>query len=145
MDLTGPARRLSIVMGETDTWHGKPLYSEIVRRAHARGLAGASVFRGIEGYGASNHIHTTRIFSLSEDLPVQVVIVDNAAKIEAFIDEIEPIVVGGLITLTDVEVVRYAGRSDAAGSEADQGPDVGGDRDAGGGPRPGSDGAGEPR
>nr|WP_129670154.1 DUF190 domain-containing protein [Phytoactinopolyspora endophytica] len=116
MTLRGPARRLSIMVGESDTWHGKPLYAEIVHRAHAAGLAGASVFRGIEGYGASNHIHTTRIFSLSEDLPVQVLIVDVAEKIDPFVEEIEPLVREGLITLADVEVVRYVGRHSAGGT-----------------------------
>jgi hypothetical protein len=118
--LQGPARRLTIVVGEDDTWHGKPLYSEIVHRAHAAGLAGASVFRGIEGFGASNHIHTTRILSLSDDLPVAVVVVDTAQKVEAFVGEIEPLVEEGLITLSDVEVVRYVGRRVAGGEEPGQ-------------------------
>lgn len=70
MRLEGTALRLTIFIGEDDQWHHKPLYTEIVHRAHTAGLAGASVFRGVEGYGASNHIHTTRLLSLSEDLPV---------------------------------------------------------------------------
>lgn len=112
MTLQGAARRLTIVVGENDTWHGRPLYTEIVHRAHAAGLAGASVFRGIEGFGASNHIHTTRILSLSEDLPVAVIIVDRAEKVEPFAAEIAPLIAEGLITLADVEVVRYVGRGD---------------------------------
>lgn len=107
----GPARRLTIIIGEDDTWHGKPLYTEIVHRAHAAGLAGASVFRGIEGFGASNHIHTTRILSLSDDLPVAIVIVDSSEKVAAFLTEIEPLVTEGLITADDVEVIRYQGRA----------------------------------
>jgi PII-like signaling protein len=79
--LQGPALRLSIFIGESDQWHHRPLYHEIVHRARESGLAGASVLRGIEGYGASSRIHTTRILSLSEDLPVAVVIVDAAEKI----------------------------------------------------------------
>lgn len=110
-----PARQLSIIVGESDTWHGRPLYSEIVHRAHAAGLAGASVFRGIEGYGASNHIHTTRIFSLSEDLPVAVVIVDLSEKIDAFVADVEPLIQEGLITVADVDVVRYVGRGTGGG------------------------------
>jgi hypothetical protein len=110
MTLQGQARRLTIVVGEDDTSNGKPLYTEIVHRAHAAGLAGASVFRGIEGFGASNHIHTTRILSLSEDLPIAVVVVDTTEKIDAFVAEIEPLVTEGLITVDDVHVVRYAGR-----------------------------------
>lgn len=110
MTLTGPARRLTIMVGEDDTVHGKPLYTEIVHRAHAGGMAGASVLRGIEGYGKSNHIHSTRILSLSDDLPVAVIIVDSAEKIESFVPEIEDLVSEGLIMMDDVTVVRYAGR-----------------------------------
>lgn len=110
MTLAGPARRLTVLVGEDDTVHGKPLYTEIVHRAHAAGLAGASVFRGIEGYGASNHIHTTRILSLSEDLPVSVVIVDTADKVGEFLPQLEELVHEGLIMLEDIEVVRYVGR-----------------------------------
>ncbi|WP_166355914.1 DUF190 domain-containing protein [Phytoactinopolyspora limicola] len=135
MELKGRARRLSIMIGESDTWHGKPLYSEIVLRAHSAGLAGASVFRGIEGYGASNHIHTTRIFSLSEDLPVQVVIVDTAAKVEPFAARIESLIPQGLITLSDVDVVRYAGRVTSDDGDNNAGLDGSGGNDA-----PGTDG-----
>lgn len=110
MALTGPAHRLTVVVGEDDTWHGKPLYTEIVHRAHASGLAGASVFRGIEGYGASNHIHTTRFLSLSDDLPVSVVIVDTPGKIDAFLPELDELVTEGLVMVDEVRVVRYAGR-----------------------------------
>jgi PII-like signaling protein len=70
MKLEGPALRLTIFVGEDNHWHHKPRYTEIVHRAHAAGLAGASVLRGIEGYGASSRIHTSRILSLSADLPL---------------------------------------------------------------------------
>jgi hypothetical protein len=111
----GPARRLTIIIGEDDTSHGKPLYTEIVHRAHAAGLAGASVFRGMEGFGASNHIHTTRILSLSDDLPVAILIVDRDEKVRSFAADIEELVSEGLIIMDDVEVVRYQGRKpDAA-------------------------------
>jgi len=86
------------------------LYSEIVHRAHRAGLAGASVFRGLEGFGASNHIHTSRILSLSEDLPIAVVIVDAAERIRAFLPELDALVTEGLVTLDEVDVVRYVGR-----------------------------------
>lgn len=111
MTLTGRARRLTVIVGEDDTWRGTPLYTEIVHRAHAAGLAGASVFRGIEGYGASNHIHTTRILSLSDDLPVAIVIVDSAEKIDLFLPRVDEIVSEGLVMMDEVEVVRYVGRS----------------------------------
>jgi len=70
MTLRGSATRLTILIKESDQWHHRPLYTEIVHRAHESGLAGASVFRGIEGYGKDSRIHTSRILSLSEDLPV---------------------------------------------------------------------------
>jgi PII-like signaling protein len=114
MSLAGPARRLTVIIGENDTWHHKPLYSEIVHRAHAAGLAGASVFRGIEGYGASNHIHTSRILSLSADLPVSVVIVDARDKIDAFLPDLDELVTEGLVIVDDVRVQRYVGRGGQA-------------------------------
>jgi PII-like signaling protein len=107
----GPALRLTIFVGDSDTWHHKPLYTEIVHRAHAAGLAGATVLHGVEGYGASNHIHTTRLLSLSEDLPVVIVIVDEEDKIRAFLPGLDELVGEGLIMLDPVEVVRYAGRT----------------------------------
>ena len=110
--LTGTALRLTVFIGESDTWHHKPLFTEIVHRAHHAGLAGASVFRGIEGYGASSHIHTTRLLSLSEDMPVAIVIVDAAERIRAFLPQLDELVSEGLVILDDVEVIRYVGRNE---------------------------------
>lgn len=111
MKLRGPARRLTVFVGETDQWHHKPLSTEIVHRAHAAGLAGASVFRGIEGFGASRHVHTTRILSLSEDLPVAIVIVDTADRIAAFLPQLDELILEGLVILDDVDVITYIGRT----------------------------------
>ncbi|NGO12790.1 DUF190 domain-containing protein [Streptomyces sp. HC44] len=108
--LTGDALRLTIFIGENDTWHHKPLYSQIVHRARAAGLAGASVFRGIEGFGASSLIHTSRLLSLSEDLPVAIVIVDTEERVRAFLPELDELVGEGLVILDDCQVIRYAGR-----------------------------------
>jgi PII-like signaling protein len=113
MRLSGPARRLTVFIGEDDQWHHKPLYTEIVHRARAAGLAGASVFRGLEGYGASSRIHTTRILSLSQDLPLAVVIVDSAERIEQFLPQLDELVSEGLVILDDVDVIRYVGRGAA--------------------------------
>lgn len=112
MAARGPARRLTVIVGEEDTWHHRPVYSEIVHRAHRFGLAGASVFRGIEGYGASSHVHTSRILSLSEDLPVAVVIVDAAERIGAFLPEIDELLTGGVVMLDDVHVHRFGGSAE---------------------------------
>ncbi|MGW7508380.1 DUF190 domain-containing protein [Streptomyces massasporeus] len=114
--LTGRALRLTVFVGERDTWHHKPLYSEIVHRAHVAGLAGASVFRGIEGFGASSLIHTSRLLSLSEDLPVAVVIVDTEPRVRAFLPQLDELVTEGLVTLDDCEVIRYTGRDDTPGT-----------------------------
>ncbi len=110
MKLQGTARRITIYIGEDDTWHHKPLYHEIVHRAHAAGLAGASVLRGIEGYGASSRVHTTRLLSLSQDLPVAIVIVDQDDRIRAFLPQLDDLVTEGLVILDPVEVIRYVGR-----------------------------------
>lgn len=109
--LSGSALRMTVFVGESDTWHRKPLFSEIVHRARKAGLAGATVFRGVEGYGASSMIHTTRLLSLSEDLPVSVIIVDAAERIRAFLPELDELVTEGLIMLDEVEVVRHVGRT----------------------------------
>ena len=111
MRLTGPARRLTIFVGESDQFHHHPIYSEIVHRAHRAGLAGATVLRGIEGFGASSHIHTTRMLSLSQDLPVAIIIVDERERIDAFLPQLDDLVTEGLVILDDVEVIRYVGRS----------------------------------
>ncbi|WP_225833511.1 DUF190 domain-containing protein [Streptomyces sp. NK08204] len=117
--LTGRALRLTVYIGEDDTWHHKPLYSEIVHRAHAAGLAGASVFRGVEGFGASSRIHTSRLLSLSEDLPVAVVVVDTEERVRAFLPQLDELVGEGLVTLDECEVVRYAGRASNPGTGPD--------------------------
>ncbi len=107
----GRALRLTAFVGESDTWHHRPLYVEIVHRAHVAGLAGASVFRGIEGYGASSRIHTSRILSLGDELPVAVVIIDAEEAIRAFLPQLDELLTGGLAILDEVEIVRYGGRA----------------------------------
>jgi PII-like signaling protein len=110
MKLEGPAVRLTIFIGEDDQWHHKPLYHEIVHRAHQAGLAGASVLRGVEGFGASSRIHTTRLLSLTEDLPLAVIIVDAEDRIRAFLPQLDELVTEGLVIIDPVEVIRYVGQ-----------------------------------
>lgn len=110
MNLEGHHKRVTIFIGESDSHGRKPLATEIVHRAHAAGMAGASVFRGIEGFGASNHLHTTRILSLSDDLPIAITIVDTDERIRDFLPQLEELVEEGLVIVDDVEVVRYVGR-----------------------------------
>jgi PII-like signaling protein len=97
--------RLTILVGEDDRWEHRPMYTEIVHRAHAAGLAGASVMRGVEGFGAHSRIHTDRLLSLSEELPMMVVIVDAEERIRAFLPRLAELRLG-LVTLDPVEVVR---------------------------------------
>jgi PII-like signaling protein len=110
MKLEGHQQRLTIYIGESDRHGHTPLATEIVRRAHAAGLAGASVFRGVEGFGASNHLHTTRILSLSDDLPMVIVIVDRPDAIATFLPQLDELITEGLVVVDEVEVVKYVGR-----------------------------------
>ncbi|QHC25493.1 DUF190 domain-containing protein [Streptomyces sp. GS7] len=117
------ALRLTVVVGEQEVWHHRPLYAEIVHRARAAGLAGASVFRGIEGFGTTSVIHTQRLLSLSEELPVAVVAVDAADRIRGFLPQLDELLAGGgLVTLDPCEMIVYQGRPDpAAGGEGGRG------------------------
>jgi uncharacterized protein len=117
MRLNGVARRLTVFVDEADRapHSHKPLYCEIIHLAHERGLAGASAFRGVEGYGASRHVHVNRILSLSGDLPVAVVIVDTPEKIDAFVPLLAGLVTDGLITVEDLRATGHApGLEDSA-------------------------------
>lgn len=111
MRLSGTAQRLTIIVGDSAHWHHKPLYTEIVHRAHQAGLAGATVLHGIEGYGATSVIHTSRLLSLSEDLPVVIIIIDSHDRISGFLPQLDDLVGEGLAILDDCEVIRYVGTS----------------------------------
>ena len=109
MKLEGEGKLLRLFIGESDTWHGKPLYQAIVERVREEGLAGATVLRGIEGFGADSRLHTARILRLSEDLPVVVEIVDSAEQIERILPVLDEMVGEGMVTVERVEVIAYRG------------------------------------
>jgi PII-like signaling protein len=110
MQLNGEGRLVRIYIGESDQWHHKPLYQELVQAARRQGLAGATVLRGIEGFGASSRIHTSRILSLSEDLPLVIELVDTVDKVEAFLTAVDEMLTEGLVTTERVEVRAYRAR-----------------------------------
>lgn len=111
MKITGDGKLLRIFVGESDRHRGRPLYEAIVLQARELGLAGATVWRGIEGYGAHSRIHTAKILRLSEDLPVAIEIVDTEEKIRAALPHLDALMEeaggGGLITLEKAEVIKY--------------------------------------
>jgi PII-like signaling protein len=107
MKLEGKAKMLRVHFGENDKWHGKPLYEAIVEKCREMDIAGATVFRGIEGYGASTLIHRYHLFRRGADLPIMVSIVDTEDKIKTLFPALDQMVGEGLIAISDVEVTRY--------------------------------------
>lgn len=101
------AKRLRIYIGEADSWEGRSLYRALVLKAKELDLAGASVFHGCMGYGASSRIHTAGILDLSTDLPVMIEIVDSDEYIQKFLPHLDLMVKEGMVTIEDVEVVKY--------------------------------------
>jgi uncharacterized protein len=107
MRLEGTGKLLRIFVGERDRHGVEPLYSAIVGEARRAGLAGATVFRGLEGYGGHSLIHKAGLFDISSDLPVLVEIVDVEEKVRAFLPVLDRLVREGLVTLESVEVIQY--------------------------------------
>jgi uncharacterized protein len=111
MHIEGEAKLLRIFVGESDLISHVPVYEKIVLEARKAGLAGATVTKGISGFGASSRIHTTKLLRLSEDLPLVVEIVDSEEKIEQFIPTLNEIFEqansGGLITMEKVKIIKY--------------------------------------
>jgi PII-like signaling protein len=104
--VSGFARRLVVIVDEDATINRRPVYDEIVKRAQRARLAGASVFRGIAGFGQSGRLHTSRTLSLAQKLPVMIVIIDNASRIDGFLPQLAALGVRGVIAIDDVEVVQ---------------------------------------
>lgn len=105
--IAGRAKRLRIYIGESDMWQGKSLYHAIVLKAKEIDLAGASVFRGLMGYGANSRIHTARIVDLSGDLPILIEIVDSPEHIALLLPHLDNMVREGMVTIDDIEVIKY--------------------------------------
>lgn len=117
--IEGEGQLLRIFIGESDRWHGAPLYEAIVRRARKEGLAGATVLRGMEGFGAHSRIHTAKILRLSADLPIVIEIADRPERIEAFLPLLDEMVQEGMMTLEKVRIIAYrAGGGAGSDSEA---------------------------
>lgn len=108
---------LRIFIGEDDKHGRTPLYEWIVRTARERGLAGATVLRGLEGFGATSRVHTSRILRLSSDLPIVIEIVDTIEKIEAFLEVVDEEITDGLATVEKVQIRFYRGSGEKPSAE----------------------------
>jgi PII-like signaling protein len=117
--LSGKAKMMRIFLGEQDKWRGKPLHDAIVESLRAHDIAGATVYRGICGYGAHSRIHKEKRMRLSSDLPIMVAVIDEEAKLRAYLPTLEQMLGGGMIALSDVDVIKYTHRmADAPAREA---------------------------
>lgn len=105
--ITGKAQRLRIYIGESDRWKGRSLFHAIVLKAKELDMAGATVCRGLMGYGANSRIHTARIIELSSDLPIIIELIDSEEYIAKLLPYLDEMVTEGLMTLEDVEVIKY--------------------------------------
>jgi len=115
----GPAKLLRVFLGEADKWHDEPLYDAIVKKLRMLDIAGATVYRGILGYGAKGHQHKKSFFHVSRDMPIMLSVIDTADKITAAAEAIENMLEDGLIVISDVEMVRLV-----RGSKIGEGPDA---------------------
>jgi len=107
MKIEGEGQLMRVFIGESDQWHGRPLHEAILLAAREQGLAGATVLRGLAGFGATSRIHTIKILRLSEDLPMVIEIVDKPEQIQAFLPTLDQMVTEGMVTLEKVNVLIY--------------------------------------
>lgn len=107
MQLPTQSTLLRIFIGESDRHDGKPLHESLVLKARESGLAGATVLRGSMGFGATSRLHTAKILRLSDDLPIIIEIVDDQAKIDAFLPTLDQMLDGGLVTMEEVRIIHY--------------------------------------
>jgi PII-like signaling protein len=106
-EFKGDRTLLRIFIGESDRYHGRPLYEVLVEKLRAQGFPGATVLRGIAGYGAHARLHTDKVLRLSTDLPVVIEVVAETERIDGLLSELDPMIDGGLVTLEPVRVVLY--------------------------------------
>lgn len=107
MKIENAAKLVTVYVNSTDHYRGQALYSAIVQLCQERGIAGATVFRSVEGYGGSGHLHTSRLLELSENLPVRIEIIDVAERIEPLLTALDAMIAEGLVTVADVRATRY--------------------------------------
>ena len=110
---------MQIFIGDNDRWRGKPLYDAIVESLRTNDLAGVTVYRGICGYGAHRRFHKEKRMSLSQDLPIILSVIDEEAKIRAYLPVLEQMVDEGLVVLADVDVIKYTHRDAAAAKDGE--------------------------
>ena len=106
---SGPAKKLTIYVDETEKVHGKPVYEAVLEILIARKISGASVFRGVAGYGSHGKLHTAKILELSTTLPVKIEVVDSESMINIVLAEISSVVEKGLIEVSDTNVIKCCG------------------------------------
>src|SRR5215472_5167240 len=117
-ELKGKARLMRIYMGESDKWQGEPLYEAVLKRLRLMDIAGATVYRGILGYGAKGHMHKSNRLPMSHDYPIMISVVDTEEKLAKAIDEVEGMMQDGIIVLSDVEIIRLVRSQEAESSHA---------------------------
>lgn len=107
--IDGEQLLVRIHLGERDRWHGRPLHAALLERLRTEGFAGATVLRGVAGFGASSVLHTTDLLRLSEDLPLVVEVVDTQEQVDRLVPILDEMMAGGLVTIERVRVLRYRG------------------------------------
>jgi PII-like signaling protein len=107
MKVEADARQVTVFVNSTDQWHGKPLYVAVVQLCQQQGIAGATVSRCVEGYGAGHHLHTARLLELSENLPVRIDIIDLPERIDPLLTVLDGMIREGLVVVANVRIRRF--------------------------------------
>ncbi len=107
MKIEANGKLVTVYLNSTDQWHGRPLYVAIIQLCQEKGVAGASVTRCVEGYGAGRELHTARLLELSENLPIRIDIVDVPERIEPLLEVLSTMIGEGLITISDTRILRF--------------------------------------